>query len=294
MSSISPFDQPGMWLRGNLHTHTTASDGKVSPEEAVSWFADHGYNFLAITDHERVTPFSVAGRPLTLIPGAEITASRHGVEYHIIALGIAEVPLLQDHDPQAMIDAINAAGGLAFLAHPYWHDHSLEDLLPLRGYIGIEIFNTGCWLEIEKGHSLVHWDLLLRRGQHIWGLAVDDCHWRYPDYGKGWVMVRAQENTAASILSALRKGHFYCSTGPQVYDIALTGQQVTVRCSPARSVYVTGSYNYCPPAIHAWDGQPLTEVTVQLHPQQEYFRVEVVDFEGRSAWTQPVWVGASR
>jgi len=289
MPSVPPFDQPGMWLKGNLHTHTTASDGRVSPAEAIEWFARQGHDFLAITDHNIVTPLP-DGAPLTLIPGSEISAHRADVDYHVVALGITKMLQTHDSDPQAIINAVNAAGGVAIIAHPYWHDHTLEDLRQLRDHVGIEIFNTSCWLEIQKGHSLVHWDLLLRRGHHAWGFATDDCHWRIPDYGKGWVMVRAPENTPEAILAALRAGHFYASMGPEIHDVALDGREVTVRCSPARSVYVTGGYNYCPNAVHAWDGKPLTEVTVQLHPRQTYFRVEVVDFEGRSAWTQPVWV----
>ncbi len=290
MPSLSPFAQPGSWLKGNLHTHTTYSDGKVGLAEAANWFAAHGYDFLAITDHNRVAPLPADGAPLTLIPGAEISAHRNGVDYHVVAVGITEMPLEHGADPQVTIDAVNAAGGIAVIAHPYWHDHSLEDLLPLRDHAGIEIFNTGCWLEIQKGHSLVHWDLLLRRGQHIWGFATDDTHWGYPDYGQGWVMVRAEEKSPGAIVAALRAGQFYCSMGPQVYDVLQEGRQVTVRCSPARSVYVTGDYNYCPHAVQSWDGTPLTEVTVQLHRQQHYFRIEVVDGAGRSAWTQPVWV----
>ncbi len=290
MPSIPPFDQPGKWLKGNLHTHTTASDGRVTLDEAAQWFAAQGHDFLAITDHNRVTPLPAEGLPITLIPGAEISARRGSVEYHIVALGITEMPLSHGDDPQTTIDAVNVAGGLAFVAHPYWHDHSLGDLLPLHDYAGIEIFNTGCWLEIQKGHSLVHWDLLLRRGRRVWGFATDDCHWRIPDHGKGWVVARVEENTPAAILSALRTGHFYCSTGPEVYDVSLNGREVTVRCSPARSVYVTGGYNHCPQGVHAWDGDPLTEVTVRLHPRQEYLRVEVVDLQGRSAWTQPFWL----
>lgn len=289
MPSLAPFGLPGAWLKGNLHTHSTASDGRRTPADVVDWFFGHGYDFLALTDHNVVTQ-GAAHPGLVLIPGAEISARRGDVEYHIVALGIQEMPLEHGQDPQTTIDAVRQAGGLSFLAHPYWHDHTYQDLAALDGYIGIEIFNTGCWLEIQKGHSLVHWDLLLRRGHKVWGLATDDCHWRIPDYGKGWVVVRAERNDPETILSALQRGHFYSSTGPQIYDVALDGREVRVRCSPARSVYVTGGYNYVPNAVHAWDGQPLTDVTVTLHLQQIYFRVEVVDFEGRSAWTQPVWV----
>jgi len=290
MPSLPPFDRPGHWLRGNLHTHTTNSDGKVSLETAARWFADHGYDFLAITDHNRVAPIPRDGAPLILIPGAEITAHRNGVDYHVLALGVDGAPLPYHADPQKTIDAINTAGGLAIIAHPYWHDHTLDDLLPLEGHAGIEIFNSGCWLELQKGHSLVHWDLLLRRGQRIWGFATDDSHWAYPDYGLGWVVVKAAAKEPPAILAALRAGEFYCSMGPQIYDVALDERLVTVRCSPARAVYVTGDYNHCPNAIQARNGPSLTAVTVRLHPQQAYFRVEVVDAAGRSAWTQPVWV----
>jgi hypothetical protein len=109
----------------------------------------------------------------------------------------------------------------------------LDDLLPLHGHIGIEVFNTGCWLEIQKGHSLVHWDGLLRRGPLLWGLATDDSHWKYPDYGGGWIMLRAEKLDEESVLAALRQGHFYASSGPQIHDIQIEGDQLTVRCSPA-------------------------------------------------------------
>lgn len=39
------------WWRGNLHTHTFWSDGRAFPEEAIAWYRDHGYHFLALSDH---------------------------------------------------------------------------------------------------------------------------------------------------------------------------------------------------------------------------------------------------
>ena len=292
MPSLPPFGQPGNWYKGNLHTHTNQSDGKPTPAESMQWHAEHGYHFLAITDHNRlVNPFEfMAKPPLLAIPSLEYSTRRGMVEYHVVSLNLNKMPIAYMQDPQDTIDAVNAAGGLAFIAHPYWHDHTLEDLLVLKGHIGIEIFNTGCWVEINKGHSLVHWDGLLRRGQTLWGLATDDSHFRYPDHGRGWVNVRAEKLDTPSILNALRQGHFYSTMGPEIYDVQLEGRKVTVRCSPARSIFVIGDIWHCPNAAQSWDGNPLTEATFTLHQGQRYVRVEVVDMDHQSAWTNPYFL----
>ncbi len=39
------------WYRGNLHTHTLWSDGNDYPEVVIAWYKQHGYDFLAISDH---------------------------------------------------------------------------------------------------------------------------------------------------------------------------------------------------------------------------------------------------
>jgi hypothetical protein len=43
---------PARWFKGNLHTHTLWSDGNEFPEMVAEWYRDHGYNFLAISDHD--------------------------------------------------------------------------------------------------------------------------------------------------------------------------------------------------------------------------------------------------
>src|SRR5262245_38825100 len=40
------------FLRGNLHTHTSLSDGDRPPEEVIAWYREHGYAFVALTDHD--------------------------------------------------------------------------------------------------------------------------------------------------------------------------------------------------------------------------------------------------
>jgi len=39
------------WYKGNLHTHTLWSDGDGFPEMAADWYKSHGYDFLALSDH---------------------------------------------------------------------------------------------------------------------------------------------------------------------------------------------------------------------------------------------------
>lgn len=45
------FDSSCPWQKGNLHTHTTLSDGRKTVEEAIALYRGQGYDFLAITDH---------------------------------------------------------------------------------------------------------------------------------------------------------------------------------------------------------------------------------------------------
>ena len=46
-----PFDKPGNFRKGNIHTHSTASDGTLPPEEVCRRYREAGYDFLAITYH---------------------------------------------------------------------------------------------------------------------------------------------------------------------------------------------------------------------------------------------------
>ncbi|SCF44196.1 hypothetical protein GA0074696_5951 [Micromonospora purpureochromogenes] len=68
----------------DLHTHSTASDGTLSPAELVRAAADAGLDVVAITDHDTTAGWDAAVRALppglTLIRGAEISCRWHGVE----------------------------------------------------------------------------------------------------------------------------------------------------------------------------------------------------------------------
>jgi hypothetical protein len=293
--TVNPFVVPGSWYRGNLHTHTTNSDGRMSPEEMVDWHIAHGYDFLALTDHRVRTDPTPYGRDnLVLIPGIELNGDDDtGRRYHLVGLGIGHlVERGTDLGLQAAIDLVGEGGGLAILAHPYWSGQTSADLLGVEGACGLEVFNGVCQKEQGKGLASVHWDDLLASGKRLWGLAVDDAHGHPPDddLGWGWVMVKARARSKEAILEAIRAGAFYSSSGPEIYELHFETGTLTISCSPVERIHFICDWALGG-TVHAWDGTLLTEGRFQLRDRGEtYLRVECVDPQGRRAWTQPIFL----
>jgi hypothetical protein len=89
-------------------------------------------------------------------------------------------------------------------------------------------------------------------------------------------------------MEALFDGQFYASSGPEILDFGLDGDKAYVRCSGCREIhYVT----WPPRGASHFAGQdaPLTEDTYPLKGGEKYLRIECIDFEGRIAWTNPIF-----
>jgi hypothetical protein len=288
-----PFSRPGQWFKGCLHTHSNRSDGMRTREQVLAWYQSQGYHFVALTEHRVWT----RGRRLTdefiTISGIEVD----GIDlqaglFHLLGLGLRQPPELGGIAGASMQESINRlrdAGGVVVLAHPYWSGQRSGDLLGMEGCIGLEVYNGGCEVDDAKGLSAVHWDDLLAGGQRMWGLAVDDAHWRNGnnDAGLGWVWVKAVELTEVAILGALEQGYFYASSGPKIYSLTVEGDWLRVRCSPAVSVDFVGS-GHLSRRVMAPSGEKLTEASHRLQRSQGYVRVACQDTRGCWAWSNPI------
>jgi hypothetical protein len=122
--------EPGrqyVWLRGNLHTHTTRSDGSRSPQAVIDAFANKGYNFLAITDHDvyfnpsapETSGGGIDPKGMIILPGIEVSALNvtlaNGVQTlgsHVLQIGGTPGPRAGE---QEVIDRVNAGAGAHLL-----------------------------------------------------------------------------------------------------------------------------------------------------------------------------------
>jgi hypothetical protein len=293
-----PFARAGRFWRGNVHTHSTRSDGRLPPEAVCDFYRNAGYDFLALTDHfwESCGYPIVDTRPLrtkgfTTLIGAEIHApvTARGHDWHIVALGLPFdfAPPADGETMQAMCRRAAAAGAFLGIAHPQWYGLTVEDALSIPEAHAVEVYNHGCAVECDRGDGWVVHEEALARGARLHAYAADDAHFGTPDAGGGWVMVKAEAPEPELLLEAMKRGEFYSSQGPEIHDIAVRGEEVTIACSPAAWIVVAGDGT----ASRCAHGQDLERATLPFDCFGEcsYVRVTVTDDKGRRAWSNPIW-----
>lgn len=278
-------NDPLPWLKGNLHTHTSNSDGPASPQEVIDEYAARGFDFLMLSDHDHLTDISEFDpRGMTLIPGNELTANGP----HLLHVN-ARTQLAPDSDRQAVIDAITEDGGMAIMCHPNWEAHfnhcPQEDLELWKGYAGLEIYN-GVVVRVEGSPSATdRWDRLLAKGRKVWGFATDDCH-KPTDIGMAWSVAQCEDRDAPSILSSLSLGRFYASTGVNIERIRMCGNTITVHTENAQRIIAYSDHGYRRAVA---DHRTMT-FTVPDDAAYTYVRFECWGRPQEFAWTQPFFI----
>ncbi|MEQ3714967.1 CehA/McbA family metallohydrolase [Pseudophaeobacter sp.] len=301
---LSAFSTPGRFWRGNLHTHSTLSDGCLEPAEVCRRYKAEGYDFLALTDHfigaydyplADTKPFRDDG--FTTLLGAELHsgAMENGELWHILAVGLPEgfaapnAPGFHPVDDQETGPELAArardAGAFVAIAHPHWSGLSLADARSIKAAHAVEIYNHGCAIRCDReggGHVL---DLLLSEGRDMTLIATDDAHFTEPDHFGGWVMVKAEANTPELLLQALKQGDFYSSQGPEIRNVTLTSDTIEIESTAASTMILQG-HGQAATAIH---GASMTRGQIPLHRfrNSPWLRVTVVDAAGKRAWTNP-------
>jgi hypothetical protein len=198
---------PG-FLKGQTHVHSSGSyDAKTPPERVLAFYAARGYDFVAITDHNRVT---VVAPPagLLLVPGIELTqnaatcnpAPPRGFRclFHTSGLFVdpardharGELLKLPFHPDRttaysAQLAVVTELGGVAMVNHPHFHFAVNADTIAALAQSGLrllELSNAALDNQSPDGRAAAErrnerlWDDVLSRGARIYGLATDDAH----------------------------------------------------------------------------------------------------------------------
>ena len=292
------FSRPGNFYKGNMHTHSTNSDGKLSPEVVCEAYRSKGYDFLVMTDHfMEVYGFPVTDtRPyrtgdFTTIIGAELHAPETslGEIWHINSIGLPfDFELLGGGETSPEIaKRAHEAGAFIGIVHPSRYGLTHNDARNLPFAHAVEIYNHGSAVEVDRGHDWPFLDTLLNEGWRLSVYAVDDAHELTYDWLGGWVMVQAEDNDPDLLLKSLKAGRYYSSQGPEIHGISIGDGRIDVCCSPAAVIAVQGKGSRSSREM----GDGIESAGFDLYPFEEsWFRVTVIDEAGNRAWSNPYWM----
>lgn len=322
-ADVSSNTEDETWLKGQLHLHTANSgDSRTPPAEALRWYAQHGFQFVVVTDHNVVTAAPAPGG-LLVAAGAELTqnladcapAPEPGLRclLHVNALFVdparagplvfppASSPRRRDLYARAL-ELARELDGLAVLNHPNFHYAADAELLVELAGAGLGLFelandaidsnNAG-----DAGHPSTEamWDAALSRGARLMAVATDDAH-HYFDApaaiargetaytgDRGFVVVRARRELAA-IRAAIGRGDFYASTGVLLRSLARSEEALELEAErPGTIEFIAAGGE----VVRTIEGTR-ARMTLAETPGP-YLRARVRGAAGRMAWTQPIW-----
>ncbi|MBI1296038.1 phosphotransferase [bacterium] len=317
-------DAPG-WYRGELHCHTRHSDGSWNVTDLVAAAHDMGLDFITLTDHNTVSPLPemarLSGNGLLTLGGMELTTFWG----HAVCLGAGEwIDWRVDsagHGMAAIAEAVYARGDIFIIAHP----KSIGDpwctgcrwvypkMMPGTARF-VEIWN-GAWHggrgeKTSNEEGLTLWYGWLNEGRRLIATAGSDSHsLDHYKRGPGFSVVYAPQLSRDGILTGIKDGHLYLSSGPSLSFTAQTedgasammgdvvpagGGQIHLHATWANVPYgaqlrLIG--NAAPYARHLIDGDG--EQSWHFPAQADrWYVLEVRNAEGAMlAMTNPIFVG---
>ena len=272
------------YFKASLHTHSTISDGKLTPEQLRDAYREKDFQVLAITDHSVMISHQDLNREdFLLITGVEIDIeeepSREGWNRmrHFCLLSKdpgqqwipfrdpnpipSSVPYEAENEIEGLeraytVEAINATiavcnrrGCLVTYNHPGWSLENYSDYSTMEGLWGLEHRNTA---DISQGFCddapHVFQDLLCL-GKTVMPVMADDTHSPIVNgmevLGGSWTMIGADSLDYLSVMAALEKGDLYASCGPQIHSLTLEGNTLCITCSPAARIQMVSQTRHC-------------------------------------------------
>ena len=288
------FDAQKPFYKGNLHTHTTNTDGRLAPEAVAELYRSRGYDVLSLTDHwKRTTPDACYYEGMLLLPGIELDYTLPNQVIHIVGINVDETILTRAdrrHTARQGIRDIRRAGGRAILAHPAWSLNTQETIAGLDGLTAAEIYNSVSmppW-NGDRGDSTLLLDIAAANGVMLNTVASDDAHFYTGEECSSFIMLQADELTPEGVVGALDAGRFYASRGPRFSQIEVEDGEIRVSCSPVCRILFHSNLAWVGGRCRAEKGQTEAVYKFNRERMERFVRVILIDEEGRRAWSNPI------
>ena len=215
--------------KANMHTHTTQSDGRMSPADKIDAYHELDYAILAITDHDTGGPNRDWSNPLPETTWPWTDYDRDPEVLGMLAVQGNDISrphhigsFFNDYgdDTQtseaAALEEIGSRDGLAVLFHPGRYSRSVEWYVNLYEtydhLVGLEVYNQGDRYSSDRRL----WDDILAETmpeRPVWGYSNDDAHFDN-QIGRNWQMFLLPELTEEALRNAMTNGHFYFAYTP--------------------------------------------------------------------------------
>lgn len=147
-------------MRIDLHSHTTSSDGRLSPQALIDRALSFDIEVLAITDHDTTDALTIAHDyinqqqlPITLIDGIEISTVWQNKDIHIVGLNIdSNAQALQQLIEQQKAHRVQRAQLIAQRLQKVTREGVLEEVQAIAGEAPITRAHFAKWL-VEQGFA---------------------------------------------------------------------------------------------------------------------------------------------
>ncbi len=322
-------DKSKNFYKGNMHCHSTLSDGTLTPRELKAAYKSAGYSFLAITDHECVNNNSyLDDEDFITITSAEYAIKQFPEQSTLKNLNMKVCHLNlyakeQDNDKtvcynstydhftkgeyrkkfqetpdydrvygaKGINDIIKTANENGFFVCYNHPRWSLENYGDYSDYEGL-------W-GVEIYNHAVHSSGLYDYDINVFDDFLRDGKRIFASCGDdnhnvnaqfgGFVMVNTGSLSYRSIIDALLSGNFYASHGPEIFGLYTEDNKVYIQCSDAKRITLS-TMGRRSKSITAPDGEFLNEAEFEFFEADEYFRLDVIDEHGRRANTQSYFI----
>lgn len=268
--------------KGQLHCHSTQSDGTYDPDTVASRYKKAGYDFISLTDHSMYTDISHwNSADFLTLSGDEISTGKD----HVNAFEFTSIPIPSIGVQGNINAAIEANSAFIQVNHPYSSGHTHQSLMMTNGFSHLELFNTRHYG--EEGYSLAIWDTLLSNGRKIYGTACDDFHYDFKRFfNRNWIEVFAISLKKEEILRAIKSGDFFACHGKAlIQEVAYPKDLIEVTAVDTLQIRFYGT------------GGVLLKDTFGLKAScstigQDYVRAAVFDTLGNASYSQPYFTGS--